>query len=345
MLRIVDANLNRVGEGLRVLEDISRFALNNVELSEHLKSLRHDLQPKDPVLCADLAASREAEADVGAFLDIEEEGKRSNLPNLVGANAHRVQQSLRVLEEVCKTPNARCGLDWAAIKRARFELYEIEKSMLLMLLRSDRVRKLKGLYLIMDAEALAGRNAVEVAQHVIAEGVGAIQLRDKIHSKGEALQTARELRNVCDESGTLFIVNDHLDIALACDADGLHVGLEDLPVVEARRLLPQDRILGCSTAKVEEVIEAQAQGADYVAVGSIYPTSSKEHTRPAGLETLHEVREATRLPIVAIGGINEDNIAEVMNAGADAVAVISAVLGAGDPAAAARRLISRTEGG
>ncbi len=345
MLRIVDANLNRVGEGLRVLEDISRFALNNAELSEHLKSLRHDLQPKDSGLYADLVASREAGSDVGAFLDVEEEGKRANLPSLVGANAHRVQQSLRVLEEVCKAPDARCGLDWAAIKRARFDLYEIEKSMLLMLLRSDRVRKLKGVYLILDAEALAGRNAVEVARHVIAEGVEVIQLRDKIHSKGEVLQTARELRSICNESGTLFIVNDHLDIALACDADGLHVGQEDLPVAETRRLLPQDKLVGCSTARVEEAIEAQAQGADYVAVGSIYPTSSKERTCPAGLETLRAVREAVTLPIVAIGGINEGNVAEVMNAGADAVAVISAVLGTDDPAAAVRRLISRIEGG
>ncbi len=345
MMRIVDANLNRIGEGLRVLEDIARFTLDDTTLSHQLKTLRHSLLPTDPTTLANLTLSRDSASDVGAFLDAEGEGRRSGLTSIVGANAHRVQQSLRVLEEVCKTGDADCGLDWNALKHARFELYEIEKSLGVRLLRRDRLERLRGLYLIVDAEALGDRSALELTRAALSEGVRAVQMRDKAHSKAEMLGAARGLSDVCREAGALLIINDDLDIALACDADGLHLGQHDLPIPEARRLLPQDSLVGCSTATVEEARQAQEDGADYVAVGSMYRTSSKEGTRAAGLETLRTVREAVSLHLVAIGGINENNVSEVVDAGADAVAVIGAVLGAPDPAQAIRRIISRIEGG
>ena len=137
------------------------------------------------------------------------------------------------------------------------------------------------------------------------------------------------------------IVNDHLDIALACEADGLHLGQKDMPVPQARRILPIDKIIGCSTSTLDEALRAEEEGADYIAVGSIYPTTSKEGTRVAGLQTLHQVREAVSLPIVAIGGINEGNVAEVIGAGADSVAVISAIADADDIEDEARQLATK----
>jgi thiamine-phosphate diphosphorylase len=139
----------------------------------------------------------------------------------------------------------------------------------------------------------------------------------------------------------LFIVNDYLDLVLATDADGLHLGQDDLPISVARNLLPIDKILGCSTTTVDQAITAESEGADYIAVGSMYPTSSKETAKVVGLDRLRQIRQAVTLPLVAIGGIARDNAAEVMAAGADAVAVISAVLHAEAPEEATRQIVAR----
>lgn len=344
MLRILDANLNRIGEGLRLLEDISRFTLNDAGLSEQIKTMRHELLPRERQLHEQLLTARQVEEDVGASLELASEGERPDVASLVRANSRRVQQSLRVIEEITKIPGQDFGFNWEKVKRARFTVYELEQSILLKLSRCDKTEKLSGLYLIIDTEALGERSGVEVARQAIEGGARSIQLRDKMRPKAELVSLARELRKVCTESGVLFIVNDYLDIALASDADGLHIGQGDLPFPIARRLLPNDSIIGISTATVEEAVRAQEQGADYVAVGSIYPSPSKSHTRPAGLDTLRQVKNRTSIPVVAIGGINDNNVIKVMEAGADAVAVISAILGAVDVKEACQRLVAKIGG-
>ena len=165
-----------------------------------------------------------------------------------------------------------------------------------------------------------------------------IQLREKTMAKKELLSVARELKRICSESQTLFVVNDYLDVALDCEADGLHVGQEDLPVATARKLLRPDQILGCSASTVEEALAAEEAGADHLGVGSIFATSTKE-VNVVGIERLAEIKKAVSLPVVAIGGINRENLAAVMATGVDAAAVITAVVGAPDPAAAARELV------
>jgi thiamine-phosphate pyrophosphorylase len=344
MLRTLDANLNRIGEGLRLLEDISRFTLNDCGLSEQLKAMRHDLLPKDRSFQEKLLGARQAEQDVGAFLHENSEAERPDAVSLVRANSHRVQQSLRVLEEITKIPGQDFGLAWGKLKRARFTVYELEQTMVFKLLRCHKVERVAGLYLIIDVQALGGRSEVEVTRQAVQGGTRIIQLRDKMRPKRELVPLAQELRKVCTEYDVLFVVNDHLDIALSSDADGLHLGQEDLPLSVARRLLPADRIVGCSTATLDEALQAQKQGADYIAVGSIYPTPSKPGTRLAGIGTLRQVKEQVSIPVVAIGGINEDNVTEVINAGTNAVAVISSVLEADDVKEASRRLTVRIGG-
>jgi thiamine-phosphate pyrophosphorylase len=338
MLRIVDVNLNRIGEGLRLLEDVARFVLSDLELSEELKNIRHELLPRDRKLQSKLMGARRADEDVAAFLDVESEGERTDAVSVVRANSQRVQQSLRVIEEIAKIHGPETGLDWDRFKHARFALYTIEQKMVLKLTRHQKVEKVTGLYVIIDAESLRGRKEVDIARQAIQGGARVIQFRDKVRPRGMLVPISRELKKVCAASSVLFVVNDYLDLALAADADGLHIGQEDLPVSDARRMLPQDKILGCSTATVTEAVQAEKQGADYVAVGSIYKTASKTDIRPAGLKTLREVKNKVSVPVVAIGGINEDNAADVIKAGADAVAVISAVLGADDVKKASRRL-------
>ncbi len=339
MLRLIDANLNRMSEGLRTLEDVARFLLNDATLSAKLKSLRHGLAGEDASLKRNLLSARDSADDVGAFAEADSEAQRQDLPSIVTANARRVEESLRVLEEFAKLPEIM--LESAIFKQARFALYEIERELTAKILR--RQKRIAGLYVIIDPDALRGRDEVEVAQQAISGGAKAIQLRDKNRNKGEILSKARELKALCVQSDVLFIMNDYLDIAIASDADGLHLGQEDLPVSTARQLIPIDRIIGCSTKTIAAALQAQTDGADYVAVGSMYPTASKTDTHVVGLETLHQIREAISIPIVAIGGIDAKNAGEVMAAGADSVAVISAVLGAEDVEEAARQLAQSME--
>ncbi len=344
MLRILDANLNRIGEGLRLLEDISRFTLNDAGLSEQIKTMRHELLPRERQLNERLLTARQAGEDVGASLEVAGEGERTDLTSLVRANSRRVQQSLRVIEEITKIPGQDFGLNWETVKSARFTVYELEQSILLKLSRHDKTERISGLYLVLDTGALGERNESEVVRQAIQGGASVIQLRDKMRPKAELVPLAQELKMVCAESGVLFIVNDYLDIALASDADGLHIGQEDLPLQIARGLLPADKIIGISTATVEEALRAQEQGADYIAVGSIYNSPSKSQTRPAGLDTLRQVKNEASVPVVAIGGINDDNVTEVKEAGADAVAVISAALGVDNVSEACQRLTARIGG-
>jgi thiamine-phosphate diphosphorylase len=203
------------------------------------------------------------------------------------------------------------------------------------------VGRLRGLYVIVDPDAGAAGRELEIARAALEGGARLLQLRDKTREKGLQLPIAREMARLCREHGALFIVNDHVDLALACGADGVHVGQKDLPVAAVRRLIPPDFVVGCSTNNVEEARAAQADGASYVSVGRLFPTASKRDTRPATLDTLRAVKAAVQVPVCAIGGIDESNIEEVLAAGADMVAVIAAVVGAPDPREAARRLASR----
>ena len=195
------------------------------------------------------------------------------------------------------------------------------------------------LYVVLDRGSAGDRDLVPLLDAVLAGGCRVVQLREKIMPLSDLYPVARALRRRCREAGCLFIVNDRVDLALAVEADGVHVGQDDLPAREARRLLRPGMILGVSTHDESQARRARDDGADYVAVGSMFPTGSKTGFRLVGPDLLRRVRPEIRVPLVAIGGITVDNVAEVIRAGADAVAVISAVCAAPDPAVAARRFL------
>ncbi len=337
MLRLVDANLNRCREGLRVLEDIARFMLNDTALSQKFRIIRHKLIEADS--SRNLLTSRDAPGDVGA--DKPSARPRGNLSDLVTANSRRVQESLRVLEEFAQIPDVMSNINSDWFKSARFTLYTLEKELTHRLLRRDKISKLTGLYVVVDPEFTCGRSEIEIARQAIRGGARIIQLRDKKREHGELLPIARQLRQLCTQEGILFIVNDYLDLALAVNADGLHVGQSDLPLPVARRLLPQDKLLGGSTHSVEQAIKAQAEGADYIGIGAIYSTASKDVITLVGPDMIRQVREKVSIPVVAIGGIKTENIAEVMAARPQMVAVITAVVAAENVEAAARELVTR----
>ncbi len=205
----------------------------------------------------------------------------------------------------------------------------------------DQRQRLHGLYVIIDPQVAPRRDELDIARQAIAGGARLIQLRDKTREKGLQLPVARAILDLCRDAGVPFIVNDHVDLALAVNADGVHVGQRDLPVSVVRGLVPRQMIVGCSTNNAEEARQAETDGADYVSVGRLFPTGSKSDTRPANVDTIRSVRGAVRLPVCAIGGINESNIDAVIAAGADMVAVIAAVIAAPDAREAARRLAHR----
>ncbi len=342
LLRIIDANLDRAREGLRLLEDIARLYLNDATLTEQLKVMRHELAGNDKRLQRELLLARDSKHDLGADMEAPGELQRADLPSLVMANAKRVEESLRVIEEFAKLPDLSLRLA-INFKDARFAIYDLEQRLVSRLLRREKMARMVGLYLILDTQALEGRDEVEVARQAIRGGARMIQLRDKHRSRKELLEIARGLRKLCAENEVLFIINDYLDLALAADADGLHVGQSDLPLPVVRGELPADRIIGCSTHNLDQALQAEVEGADYIAVGSIYPTTSKGDTKVVGLEVLRQIGSSVSLPLVAIGGINQDNVAEVIAAGATSVAVISAVVGVGDVEGAARKLAQEIE--
>ena len=196
------------------------------------------------------------------------------------------------------------------------------------------------LYVILDRSASRGRDLEEILDATIAGGCRLIQLREKEWPSGRLLPLAERLRDRCRRAGVTFIVNDRVDLALAVEADGIHLGQDDLPVRAARPLLRPGMVLGRSTHSVAQAREAQSDGADYIAVGSMFPTQTKADFELVGPELLRAVRPETKAPLVGIGGITRANVAQVIRAGADGVAVISAVCGASDPAAATREFVA-----
>jgi thiamine-phosphate pyrophosphorylase len=339
LLRIIDANLNRIGEGLRVLEEAARFALNDPVLSESLKGLRHQLSVRDLDTKLHYLSARDSVADVGADITTSFQNQNRNLVESVMANARRVEEALRVMEEISKVEGV--VLDSQTYQDARFKLYTIEKGLVGRLARDDKSARIYGLYAVIDADCLKGRHVIEVASQVLAGGVKLIQLRDKTSGKRDLLVLALDVKTLCDQNDALLIINDHLDIALASDADGLHVGQEDLPVKTARALLPIDKLIGCSVTNVKEAQKAGEDGADYLACGAVYATATKPECPVVGLEALREIKKTVNLPLVAIGGINIENLPDVFAAGADAAAVVSAVVLARSPERAAREMLER----
>jgi thiamine-phosphate pyrophosphorylase len=198
------------------------------------------------------------------------------------------------------------------------------------------------LYVVTDEMIGRGRSHVELARQAVAGGADVIQLRDKTLPGRALFDAALAIREITLDAGALFIVNDRLDVALAAGADGVHLGASDLPIGDARRLAPPGFIIGASVGSVDAALRAAAAGADYVALSPTFETNSKDDAGPGhGLMTLSAIRAAVSLPLVAIGGITAANVADVIAAGADGVAVISAVVAHDDVAAAARDLRAR----
>lgn len=336
-LRIVDVNLNRAREGLRVLEEQARFTYGAAALAGRVKELRHRVARVEagfPGGRAALVEARDVAADPGASAW---EGEFRDDPE--GANFKRVQEALRVLEEQARCFDIHLAHD---LKILRFAVYELERSY-----HAEGVQRpaaglaAGGLYLIAGAGDTAGRPLLNAVRAAAAGGATVFQLREKDAPAGEFMARAREMRGLTRELGMLFIVNDRLDIALAAEADGVHLGQDDLPLAAARAIAGTGLIIGLSTHSLEQAVAAEKEGADYIGVGPVFPTSTKPDYRPVGLDLVRRVAEQVRIPFVAIGGINRQNTPDVLTAGARCLAVVRAVFGAPDINAATADLMAQ----
>jgi thiamine-phosphate pyrophosphorylase len=326
--RILDANINRASEGLRVLEDLARFYYNNKEISGRLKEIRHAIRKKCMRMLKDFLNSRDSINDVGLSLS-KELGidNKETLIELACANFKRIQEALRTIEE-----NLRIIGQYEISKfyeECRFEAYDIEKAFFIATSKEKRRARFEtDLYCITAQEHSKGRNNIEVVHEMIKAGVKVIQYREKDKKLKEKYYECMEIRKITKDARTTFIINDDIDIAMLVKADGVHIGQDDLPIEKVRELVGNSMIIGLSTHSQEQAKEAVEKGADYIGVGPIYRTYTKKDVcEPVGLDYLDYVVKNIDIPFVAIGGIKENNIHEVISCGARCIAMVTAVVG------------------
>lgn len=329
--RAVDVNLNRGREALRVLDDYARFVLDDHGLTEGVKKLRHALAEASARLPRSLLlAARDTPNDVGTVIGTTREYARTTPAEVATVNVKRLQEALRSAEEYGKVLDAGFG---KAVEAIRYEAYTLERQ---LVRGADAKAKLADarLYVLLTSSlCVAGMDWI--IEQAALGGADVFQLREKSLTDRELILRAKQARQWTRKAGALFVMNDRPDIARLVDADGVHLGQDDLPVMAARRIVGPDMLIGVSTHTIEQVRRAITDGADYIGVGPTFPSSTKQFEAFAGLDFVREVAAETTLPAFALGGINMTNVAEVAAAGAKRIAVSAAVATAAEPRAAA----------
>ncbi|MGI0491054.1 thiamine phosphate synthase [Alkalinema pantanalense CENA528] len=351
LYRILDANLDRAREGLRVVEEWCRFGLNQAALTEQCKAMRQELAQWH---LPEFRAARNTPGDLGTQMTHPQEAKRDSIAQVLQANLCRIEESLRVLEEYGKVHSAEMG---AAMKQMRYKIYTLDSQLqassqasplqtqtletlpelpTMTLSRHDRLHQAQ-LYLVTSPSD----RLVEVVESALKGGLTLVQYRDKNTDDGLRFDRAKQLKALCQQYGALFIVNDRVDLALAVDADGVHLGQQDLPYEVARQILGPDKVIGRSTTNPEEFAKAMQEGADYIGVGPVHETPTKAGKAAAGYDYVHYASENCAIPWFAIGGIDLSNVQAVVDAGARRVSVVRAVMEAENPQVMTQQFLDR----
>ena len=336
-LRILDAAANRASEGLRVVEDFARFALDDAHLTGLLKDLRHDLAAALSAFpTKQLLACRETQADVGTSISTPSEQHRADAAGVLTANFKRLQEALRSLEEYGKLLDPAAG---PRFEQLRYRSYTLQRAVEITRASRDRLATAR-LYVLLDGRPTLAEFE-RLAASLVAAGVSVLQLRDKTLADRVLLARARALRAITRGTGTLFIMNDRPDLAALAEADGVHVGQEELTVKDARRIVGPNALVGVSTHSLAQARQAVLDGADYIGVGPVFPSSTKNFAALPGLNLLREIAREITLPSFAIGGITTDNLADVQATGFSRIALSAAITQAANPDQAAAKLLSR----
>lgn len=323
--RILDANVNRVAEGIRVIEDLSRFYYEDIKMTERLRELRHLLRKTFKNTDDKMVNSRDSLHDIGKEISAASTlDKKTGLKQLIVANFKRVEEGLRVTEENLKIVGK--YHESKIIEGLRYEAYYLEKEILKKVTKNIP----EGIYGICAEKFSKGRKNTEVVLEMCKAGIEIIQYREKYKSLKERYIECKDLRKITADYGVKFIVNDNIDIAMLVDADGVHIGQDDMPITEVQKLVG-DKIIGLSTHSPEQAQKAIADGADYLGVGPVFKTYTKDDVcDPVGLEYLEYAVKNVKIPFIAIGGIKEHNLNEIVSRGAKRISLVTEIVGAED---------------
>lgn len=320
MYRIIDANLNRATEALRVLEEIARFRLDDKKLSSELKNIRHEICLFFDYDYEKLIASRDTVNDIGTDIQNPTKAARgySSIEVIFRSNFKRLEQALRVLSEYGNLSD-----------KFRYNVYTIEKNMNESLKMDIKkyLLKDKKLYLVTNSDNFdSDCEFLDRVALAIKSGVDIVQLREKNKPASKIIEYGKIIRQLTSEYGALFIVNDRVDLAQILNADGVHLGQDDIDILSARKILGEKMIIGISTHKPQDAIEAMKNGADYIGVGPIYKTPTKPNREAAGLDYLKWAVDNVDIPFYAIGSIDLNTIDEVVEYGTKRVALVRAIM-------------------
>ncbi len=333
--RLIDANLDRAKEGLRVVEDWCRFHLNNIEIIVTLKDWRQRL---GALHVSKYKFARDTYSDKGLGLTHPAQTKRKKSEEIVSANCARVQEALRVIEEFSRESDPLLS---NTSQEIRYGLYAVEIKILKSSIYLERLSILNSCNLCLITSPHKKLN--QIVKNALEEGVTMIQYRNKELPDLHKLKEARELCQICKEFNALFIINDRLDIAMAVNADGVHLGQDDMPTSLAREIVGEDVLIGRSTHSFDQIKVASDEDCDYLGIGPIYATETKPNSQSLGVDYLKEVANLTTLPWFAIGGINASNLHEIKSTTTKRIAVIGAIMNSKDSRKSTNQLIKELQ--
>ena len=321
--QIIDANLDRAREGLRVLEDWARFGLGRQEIVVKIKNFRQILGKNHLEI---YKSSRNYIEDKCKGLSHPEQFTRKTSQEVISSNSARVQEALRVIEEFSRNHNQKlCEI----ASEIRYEIYNLEVELLNYKKRLNLIEKIKtnNLYVITDQK----EDLLKIIEKILIGGVKIIQYRFKEGNDNYHLDKAIEIKKLCKKYDSLFIVNDRVDIALASNADGIHLGQNDIDVKTARKLLGNSKIIGISANSEIDISNAIRDGCDYLGIGPVFKTSTKIGKQPLGPDKIKSLIGNLRIPWFAIGGINKQNISQLKEVGFKKFAMVSEIMNSEDP--------------
>ena len=334
--RIIDANFNRAREAIRVVEEYCRFVLNSTPLTARAKRLRHELSRSISTLdVGSLIAARDTLGDVGVDQRVAGQLDRGDLKDSFTAGCKRLTEALRAIAEVVRIENSTIA---GIIEKLRYDAYALERDIVVFADPAEKYKRVR-LYIVITSDLPV--EVISLTHKCAAGGADCIQLRAKDIADDRLFALAEAFVGICKDAGVLSVINDRVDIAVTAGADGLHVGQNDLPIEQVRKLQASPLIIGKSTHSVEQLRAVCEERPTYAALGPVFATGTKPDVPPVGLEYVRQAPEilaGTGIGNVAIGGITVDNVEQVLSAGAASIAVCAAVTKADDPTAACRAL-------
>ncbi len=332
--RVIDANLNRACEGIRVLEDFLRFKFDNLVLTKEARNIRHSLRDTFKDIQKDLILARCSDSDIGVEISkVSKDDIKNKELEFIIANFKRCQEALRVIEENLKSNIVENSFYQKSkmVEENRFRIYSLEKKVLSFYdSRKKRVIP-EGIYGITADKFSNGKSNAECVLEMAKAGIKVIQYREKYKSLKEKALELKEIRAITKDYGVCLIVNDNPDLAILCGADGVHIGQDDLDIEDVRKIVGEDMIIGLSTHSMEQAEDAVKRGADYIGVGPLFTTQTKDNVcAPVGLEYLDYVSKNIDIPFVAIGGIKLHNIDSVLEYNPKSICLVTEIVGAAD---------------